>query len=155
MITESTVRQIVEEKLAQDDCFIVEASVSPSNDITLVVDSLTGISVDYCIELTHLIEANLDRDVEDYSLEVSSAGIGCVLRVPMQFRKNIGNEVEVTHPNGSHVKGILTACDDTHFEIDREEKVAVEGQKKKQTVVNHYSYKYSEIKQVKDIITFK
>ncbi len=155
MITESDIRQIVAQRLEQDDCFIVEAKVSKDNDITLVVDSLKGISVDYCIELSHLIEDSLDRNVEDFSLEVSSAGIGCVLQVPMQFVKNIGNEVEITHLNGSRTKGVLTAADNDHFEVDCEERVVVEGAKKKQVVTNHYSYLYSEIKQIKDIITFK
>ncbi len=155
MITKDTIRQIIAEKLEADGCFEVEISVSSQNEIAVVVDSVQGISIDYCVELTRLIESALDRDAEDFALEVSSAGIGCVLQVPRQFLKNLGHEVEVTFANGSHKKGVLVVADDEHFEVDIDEKVQVEGQKKKQTVRTRCSYTYAEVKQVKDIISFK
>jgi len=155
MITEEIVGKIVEAKLAEDGVFVVELTVSADNAIRLVVDKKEGVDIDYCVALTRLIEDSLDRDVEDYDLEVSSAGIGCELKVLGQFEKNLGNEVEVTYVNGSHKKGILTSADAEGFEVDIEEKVVVEGAKKKQTVTNHYRYAYNEVKQVKDVISFK
>lgn len=155
MISVERIKEIVGAKIIDDEVFIVELVVSESNAIRLVVDRKSGVDIDYCVALTHLIEDNLDREVEDYDLEVSSAGIGCELKVLGQFEKNLGNEVEVTYPNGSHKKGILTAADEQGFEVDIEEKVAVEGKKCKQTVKNHYRYAYNEVKQVKDIISFK
>lgn len=155
MITVDSVRDIVEAKLNEDGVFVVELSVSADNMIRLVVDKKQGVDIDYCVTLTRMIEEKLDRDVEDYDLEVSSAGIGCELKVLGQFEKNLGNEVEVTYLNGSHKKGILTHADAEGFEVDIEEKIVVEGAKKKQTVVNHYRHAYNEVKQVKDIISFK
>lgn len=155
MISEQTVRDIVAEKIAADGGFIVEVAVSPANDITLVVDNKAGVPVSYCIELSNLIESALDRDVEDYSLEVSSAGIGCVFKVQGQYEKNIGNEVEVTMPNGAYFKGVLVAADAEGFEVEHEEKERIEGQKKKTVVVKRDRFAYNEVKQVKDIISFK
>lgn len=155
MISKETVRQIVVDRLAADECFEVELTISAQNDITLVIDSLRGVSIDYCVELSHLIEEKLSRDEEDYSLEVSSAGIGCALRVLGQFQKNIGNEVEVTYPNGAHKKGILTQADAEGFAFTCREKVQQEGQKKKVEVEQTYRHAYNEVKQVKDIISFK
>ncbi|MCQ2228184.1 MAG: ribosome assembly cofactor RimP [Bacteroidales bacterium] len=155
MITVDTVGKIVEAKLAEDGVFVVELTVSADNSIRLVVDKKEGVDIDYCVTLTRMIEEALDRDVEDYDLEVSSAGIGCELKVLGQFEKNLGNEVEVTYANGSHKKGILTAADAEGFEVDIEEKIVVEGAKKKQTVTNHYRYAYNEVKLVKDVISFK
>lgn len=155
MITADKIRQIIDAKLADDQVFIVELTVSADNSIRLVVDRKSGIDIDYCVTLTRLIEDNLDRDVEDFDLEVSSAGIGCELKVLGQFEKNLGNEVEVTYPNGSHKKGILTAADAEGFEVNIDEKIVVEGQKKKQTVTNHYRYRYDEVKSVKDVLDFK
>ena len=155
MISTEKIKQIVGQKLADDGVFIVELTVDDSNAIRLVVDKKEGVDIDYCVALTNLIEDNLDRDAEDFDLEVSSAGIGCELKVLGQYEKNLGNEVEVTYPNGSHKKGILISADNDGFEVDIEEKVAVEGQKKKQTVKNRYRYAYSEVKKVIDIISFK
>ena len=155
MITESTVNEIILEKLNADGCFLVDITIGGDNSIFITIDSKSGISIDYCVELTRYIEERLDRDVEDYSLEVSSAGIGTVLRVIGQYEKNIGNEVEVTLPNGSWQKGILISVDSDVFEIECVEKEKVEGSKKKVEVVKRYRYAYNEVKQVKDIISFK
>lgn len=155
MITADKIKSIIDAKLAEDGMFIVEINVSADNVIEVVIDRKEGIDIDYCVTLTRLIESQLDRDTEDYELQVSSAGIGCELKVLGQFLKNLGNEVEVTYPNGSHKKGILTAADDNGFDVNIDEKITVEGQKKKQTVTNHYHYAYSEVKMVKDVINFK
>ncbi|MBP5366723.1 MAG: ribosome assembly cofactor RimP [Bacteroidales bacterium] len=155
MITKDIVEQIIAPRITADGNFIVEITVTPDNVITVVVDSKNGISIDYCVELSRLIEASLNRDVEDYELQVSSAGIGCELKVPGQFEKNIGNQVEVTRLNGSRFKGTLTDADAEGFGIEVEEKIKEEGSKKKTTVLNTYRYKYDEVKTVKDIISFK
>lgn len=154
MITKEAIETIIKSKLDADNCFIVETAISADNVIRVVIDSNAGIPIDYCVEISNLIEASLNRDVEDFELEVSSAGIGCELKVLGQFQKNIGNNIEVTFPNGSHIKGILTSANADHFEFDAEEKIKPDGAKKKITVTNHYRYAYSEIKQVKDIISF-
>lgn len=155
MISVEKIKEIIGAKIVEDGVFIVELTVSESDEIRLVVDRKSGVDIDYCVALSHLIEDNLDREAEDYDLEVSSAGIGCELKVLGQFEKNLGNEVEVTYPDGSHKKGILTAADAEAFEVDIEERVTVEGQKRKQLVKNHYRYAYNAVKQVKDIISFK
>ncbi len=155
MINAEEIEKVVCQRIEPDGAFIVELTVSADNVIRLTIDRKEGISIDYCAELTHLIEDNFNRDVEDYELEVSSAGIGCELKVLGQFEKNIGNEVEVTYPNGSHKNGILTAADAEGFEVNIDERIQVEGQKKKQLVTNHYRYAYTEVKMVKDVIHFK
>ncbi len=155
MITEAVVRDIILEKLETDGCFVVDLTIGGDNSIHLTIDNKNGVSIDYCVELTRFIEEHLDRDVEDYSLEVSSAGIGTILKVLGQYEKNIGNEVEVTLPNGSWLKGVLVSADTEGFEIESIEKEKVEGSKKKVDVTKHYRYSYNEVKQVKDIISFK
>lgn len=154
MISREQIEQAVGGKIEADGNYIVELAVSADNDIRLVVDGDGGIPISYCEELDALIETVLDRDKEDYSLEVSSAGIGTELKVTRQFRKNIGNQVEVTLPNGAWVRGTLIDADDEGFDIETEEKRKVEGQKKKQvfTTISHYSR--AEVKKVCDIVTF-
>ena len=152
MIEAATVRAIVGPKIEADGNFIVEITVSADNDIRIVVDGDNGIPISYCEELDAMVETSLNRDEEDYSLEVSSAGIGCELKIPRQFQKNIGNQVEVTLPNGSWMRGTLISSDEKGFEVEVEEKRKVEGEKKKQTFVETRSYAYGDVKSVKDIV---
>ncbi len=154
MIKKEQVLAAVADKIAADGNFIVELTISADNEIRLVVDSEKGIPISYCEELDALIETALDRDVEDYALEVSSAGIGAELKVTGQFRKNIGNKVEVTMPNGAWIRGILVDTDDEGFDIETEEKRKVEGQKKKQVFTTVTHYLRSEVKMVRDIVEF-
>ena len=154
MISKEQVLEAVSQKISDDGNFIVELTISTDNDIRLVVDGDNGIPISYCEELDALIETALDRDKEDYALEVPSAGIGAELKVTRQFRKNIGNKVEVTMPNGSWIRGILLDADDEGFDIQTEEKRKVEGQKKKQTFTNVTHYLRSDVKMVRDIVEF-
>lgn len=154
MITKQDVLDAVAQKIEDDGNFIVEVSVGPSNEIRLVVDSEKGIPISYCEELDALVETKLDRDKEDYSLEVSSAGICTELKVFGQFRKNIGNKVEVTMPNGAWVRGILVDATEDGFDVETEEKKKVEGEKKKQIIKTVTHYALSDVKMVKDILDF-
>lgn len=154
MITKEDVLAIVRQKVENDGNFIVEVEVSPSNEIRIVVDSENGIPISYCEEIDALVETSLDREKEDYSLEVSSAGICAEFKVFGQFRKNIGNKVEVTMPNGAWVRGVLTDADEAGFDLETEEKVKVEGEKKKQVVKTVTHYDLAAVKSVRDIIEF-
>ncbi len=154
MITKQDVLDAVAQKIEDDGNFIVEVSVGPSNEIRLVVDSEKGIPISYCEELDALVETKLDRDKEDYSLEVSSAGICTELKVFGQFRKNIGNKVEVTMPNGAWIRGVLVDATEDGFDVETEEKMKVEGEKKKQIVKTVTHYALSDVKMVKDILDF-
>ncbi len=154
MITKQDVLDAVAQKIEDDGNFIVEVTVGPSNEIRLVVDSEKGIPISYCEELDALVETKLDRDKEDYSLEVSSAGICTELKVFGQFRKNIGNKVEVTMPNGAWIRGILVDATEDGFDVETEEKKKVEGEKKKQIIKTVTHYALSDVKMVKDILDF-
>lgn len=154
MITKQDVLDAVAQKIEDDGNFIVEVTVGPSNEIRLVVDSEKGIPISYCEELDALVETKLDRDKEDYSLEVSSAGICTELKVFGQFRKNIGNKVEVTMPNGAWIRGILVDASEDGFDVETEEKKKVEGEKKKQIIKTVTHYALSDVKMVKDILDF-
>lgn len=154
MITKEDVLAIVKDKVEADGNFLVEVEVSPANEIRVVVDSEKGIPISYCEEIDALIETSLDRDKEDYSLEVSSAGICTEFKVFGQFRKNIGNRVEVTMPNGAWVRGTLIEADEQGFDIETEEKRKVEGEKKKQIFKTVTHYNLTDVRSVKDIIEF-
>lgn len=154
MIEPTFIENIVAEKFQQDDVFIVELAVRPGNKIVLVIDSDKGIPISYCIDVSKLIESHLDRDQEDFEMEVSSAGIGQPFKVLRQYHKNLGNEVEVLTTDGKKLSGKLIAVSNVGFDLEIEEKVKVEGKKRKELQVRKLDFKFDEVKQIKDIVSF-
>lgn len=135
--------------------FLVEVAVRPGNIIAVEIDSKEGISIDDCIALSKYIESKLDRDAEDFELEVGSAGISSPFKIPQQYEKNIGNEVEVLTKNGQKLTGILKACNEEEFSITITKMIKPEGAKKKVAVEEDLSFRYDEIKYTKYLIRFK
>ncbi len=154
MITKERILEIINERIEEDNCFIVDLKVSKSNKITVLIDSKEGISIDYCIQVSRLIESSLDRDEEDFELEVSTPGLGQPLKVIQQYQKNIGKEVEVVPFEGAPFKGVLTVANEDGFVVEEQKKVKVEGSKKKEIKVFTHNYKFDEVKSVKIIVSF-
>lgn len=158
MIDKNKVRELAEERIAERDnlLYIVDITINGGNQILVELDREEGaVSIEDCISVSRNIEHNLDREVEDFSLEVSSAGITKPFRAIQQYRKNIGKDVKViTIEHGKSVEGKLVKVDDDGFTIEKSEKKRVEGKKKKELVVEELPFKYDEIKETKLIISF-
>ncbi|MBQ2364923.1 MAG: ribosome assembly cofactor RimP [Alistipes sp.] len=155
MIDIKLVAEIAEKHLAGTDMFVVECKMSPMGEIELLVDSDTAVKLEDCARLNRAIEAELDREVEDYSLMVASAGIGSELKLLRQYRKILGSSVEVLLKDGIKILAKLNDADQDGIVISYEEKQSVEGKKRKQTVEVTKSYKWEEIKYVKEWLDFK
>ena len=128
---------------------------TPGNDIELLIDSDTSVAIDACVRLSRSIEEELDRDEEDFSLTVASAGIGSELKCLRQYRKLVGSTVEVLLTSGIKVLAKLDAADDQGITLSYEEKQAVEGKKRKQLVTVTRRYGFSEIKSAREWLDFK
>lgn len=148
------IKNIAEAVLEARHLFLVELSVSSSNVIELFIDSLTGVDVKACILVSKEIEQHLNRDDEDFELTVSSAGIGYPFKVEGQYRKNVGNTVVITLNDNTKLTGILKAFDAANVHLQYEEKKAVEGKKKKELAIVEKDIARSDIKQIKDVVTF-
>ena len=155
MIETKRVIEIAERHLEGSDMFVVECKITPMGEIELLVDSDTAVKLEDCAALNRAIEAELDREVEDYSLMVASAGIGSELKLLRQYRKIIGGSVEVLLKDGIKILAKLTAANEEGIELMYEEKQLVEGKKRKVTVEVTKSYKWEEIKYVKEYLNFK
>lgn len=155
MIDLNEVIDVVNGALAGTDAFLVEASVSADNRIVIEIDSTSSISIDDCATISRVVEAHFDRDVEDYELEVGSAGLTSPLRVRGQYDKNVGNQVETLTADGRKLRGLLTAAGDDSFTIAVERKVKPQGAKRPVVVTEEITLKYSETKYTKYLIDFK
>ena len=155
MIEKKVVSQLVEEKLASSSNYLVDVVIKPGNLIVVEIDNDEAVSIDDCAELSRYLEEHLDRDVEDYELEVGSAGITSPFKVLRQYVKNIGNEVEMLLKSGTKKVGVLTAVDLTGATISVEKKVKPEGAKRPVMVTEDEKYPFEEIKYTKYLIRFK
>ena len=155
MIDIKKVIEAAERRMEGTDMFVVGATCSPGNEIELTVDSDTSVSIDACILLSRAVEAEFDRDAEDFSLTVASAGIGSELKLLRQYKKLIGRPVEVLLCSGIKLLARLEEADETGITLSYEEKQAVEGKKRKQTVKVTGTYAFSEIKSAREYLDFK
>ena len=155
MIDKELLNKTVEEAITNTDLFIVEIKVNPGNSIVVELDSETGIDIDTCADITRKIESVFDREVEDYELEVGSAGLTSPFKVKGQYLKNIGNEVEVLTADRRKFHGELTAVGEDDFTIEVEKKVKEPGAKRPTIIAEPITLKMSETKSVKYLINFK
>lgn len=155
MIEKNVVSKLVEEKLASSDNYLVDVVIKPGNLIIVEIDNDEAVSIDDCADLSRYLEEHLDRDVEDYELEVGSAGITSPFKILRQYRKNIGNEVEMQLKNGIKLTGILKDAGEEGAVITVAKQVKAEGAKRKTTVEEDQSYTFDEIKYTKYLIRFK
>ena len=155
MIDVNKVTEIAERHLAGSDMFVVECKATPMGEIELLIDSDTAVKLEDCAALNRAIEAELDREVEDYSLMVASAGIGSELKLLRQYHKILGSSVEVLLKDGIKLLAKLENADEQGIAISYEEKQLVEGKKRKQTVQVSKSSAWEEIKYVKEYLDFK
>ncbi|MBO5832008.1 MAG: ribosome assembly cofactor RimP [Alistipes sp.] len=155
MIDVKHIMEIAERSLADTDMFVVECKISPMGDIELLIDSDTAVKLEDCAALNRAIEAELDREVEDYSLMVASAGIGSELKLLRQYKKILGNSVEVLLKDGIKILAKLNDATEEGIALSYEEKQVVEGKKRKVTVEVTKSYAWEEIKYVKEYLDFK
>ena len=154
MITVEQVKGLIEGKLVEKDCFVVELEIASGNQINLEVDGMKGFSIQDCIEFSRAVENNLDREVEDFDLHVSSPGLDKPLRVIQQYQKNVGRDVKVVLKEGNVLKGELKKVDEVGIVVEYSYKERIEGKKKKQTIVKEEEIQFENIKETTLIISF-
>lgn len=158
MISKTKVLELVNERIEELDngLFVVELSISPSNVIQVELDKYEGfVSVDDCIRVSRNVEHNLDREEEDFELQVSSAGLDKGLRVFAQYKKNIGRDVKVKLNEGGSLEGELIAASENEIVVRTSRKERIEGRKKKETIIEDHALPMGEIKETKIVISFK
>ena len=137
MIQISNIKEIAYAKVKEMNCYLVDIKVSKNNDIKVTFDRKDGISLDDCISLTKYIEEKLDREIEDFSLSVSSPGIYSPFIVPNQFFKNYNNKVDILMNSGQTFQGILQEFD------SKTETIHLKSKKNQKN-----NFKLSEIKRI-------
>jgi ribosome maturation factor RimP len=154
MIKISDIQKIVEDYTANSDLFPVSVKVSKDNCIEVLIDSPAGVDLDRCAALSRAIESHFDRDVEDFELTVSSAGLDLPLQVLPQYLKYIDKTVEVMPNTGKKIIATLVAADAENITLQYTEMQKQPGDKRKKPVTVTKTYTLREIKTTKPVINF-
>ena len=155
MIDKKLVENVVNEWLQDKDYFLVEVSVSADDCIVVTIDHADGVWIEDCAELSRYIESKLDRDKEDYELEVGSAGLGQPFRVLRQYEIHIGEPVETQTRDGHKYQGTLVEVGDEGFTMEVEQKVKPEGAKRAHKELVQMNFAYSDVAYTKYLIKVK
>lgn len=156
MISKDVVVQAVNQFLKdKEDYFLVDVTISIHNTICVEIDAFQGVGVETCCELSRFIETKIDREIEDFELEVGSAGITAPFKILQQYIKNINNEVEVLLKNGKKIIGFLRSANEHTFVVEVSQKIKKDKNAKKEEVTELLTYAYSDVKHTKYNLRFK
>ena len=154
MITKERIQGLVDEFLHENEpVFLVSLKIGGGNQIEILIDSFQGIKVRDCVRLSRHVEGNLDREEEDFGLQVASAGLEEPFKVFQQYEKNVGRKVDVKLLGGQKIEGTMLSTEEGQgivIETKRREKVG----KKKQVIVEQHELDFQQIDQTKIIISF-
>lgn len=151
----SDIIDAINDEIVARGCFIIEVSVSKDNDIVLTVEKEEGvIELDDCVSLSRYFESKFDREAEDYSLTVSSAGLDQPFKVFKQYEKALGTKVEVMLKGGKKMVAVLTDADQESITLKYTAKEAVEGKKKKELVEHEDRFTMEQVNSVRPYIEF-
>ena len=120
MITENSIRLIVEEKLENTSFFLTNLVIRQGNQIHIYIDGDQGVTIDDCAMLSKYIESNLNRNEEDFTLQVSSAGIDQPLKFRRQYVRNIGRRFWMELKDGSFFTGKLLSVEGDKIQVHTE-----------------------------------
>ena len=136
-------------------CFLVDVTVSKDNDIEVTIESEEGIvELDDCVAISRFFETQFDREKEDYSLTVTSAGLDQPFKVFRQFLKYVGKKVEVSLKGGKKMVAVLVEADQESITLRYSVKEAVEGKKKKEMVEHNDRFTMDQVNVVRPFIEF-
>lgn len=149
------VEQLIQDFLnIREDLYLVDLKISAGNDVVVILDGDTSLSLQDCLDASRAIEFNLDRESVDFSLQVMSAGLSEPLKLPRQYRKNIGRSLEVITNEDEKVEGEQLSADEEKITLMlryRRPKLVGKG---KEDVEEERVIHYADIKKALVIINF-
>jgi ribosome maturation factor RimP len=152
MITKEQIQNIVEPLIDPKNQFLVNIAVNPGNKIIVTLDNYKGIGLDECAEISKKIELKLDRDKEDFELEVTSPGLTQPFTVIQQYRKYLNKDIEILFKNGIKISVRLISVHENGIDVETEKTIKPANSKKKQLSIEKQFIEFEDIKSTKIII---
>lgn len=149
------VKDLLEQGLAEHpELFLIDFTISPDFKISVVIDGDNGVTLQDCIDVSRSIEHNLDREEQDFSLEVASAGATTPMKFPRQYQKNIGRTLEVTSNDDTKIEAKLIDANNEAIKLEWKAREPKKVGKGKETVVKTAEIPYISIKKAVVVISF-
>ena len=155
MIEKNVVKTLVEEWLQGNEYFLVDVIETSDNRIVVEIDHADGVWIEDCADLSRFLQDKLGEELDDYELEVGSAGLGQPFKVAQQYVNHVGKTVEVLSKDGKKTQGVLTAVDGNQFTVTVQEKQHIEGKKRPVMVDVEKTFDMNEVKSTKYVLEFK
>jgi ribosome maturation factor RimP len=154
MTFKEKVGQLLEDILKEKvSLFLVDVTISDSYKVTISLDDDNGVNLQDCIDVSRAIENNLDREEQDFSLEVASVGVGSPLKLIRQYKKNVGRMLIVKLAT-TKIEAELIEANDEAITLAWEAREPKKIGKGKETVQKKQVIPYSEIKEAIVTVTF-
>ncbi|PTS93160.1 ribosome assembly cofactor RimP [Flavobacterium sp. HMWF030] len=144
---------ITEALLDKPSIFLIDLAISDSFKISVGLDGDNGVALQDCIDVSRAVENNLDREEQDFSLEVASVGVGSPLKMTRQYIKNIGRTLIVT-TNTEKIEAELVEANDVFIILSWKAREPKKVGKGKETVQKEQQIPYTEIKEAIVTVTF-
>lgn len=155
MIEQSKVKELAEKWLEDKEYFLCDLTITPDDRILVEIDHQDGVWIEDCVALSRFIEEGLDRDAEDFELEVGSAGLGQPFKVHRQYEIHKGDTVETQLKDGHKFCGTLTEVEEDTFTVVCTEKVKNEGDKRPHMEETPHTLAFADVAWTKYHIDFK
>lgn len=153
---------LLEQKFQEEEfshLFLVELKHSANDVVQIFLDSDHSVTYEYCVKISRYLEEHIEEGGwlgEKYTLDVSSAGVGTPLKLKRQYVKNIGRNVSVeVKDDHKHIKGVLVEANEECVVVEYEEKVKIEGRKKKELKTIRKEISFDNIKKTIITVSFK
>lgn len=151
----SEIIDAIESEIVARGLYIIEVTVSKDNDVEITIESEEGkVELEDCVSISRFFETKFDRETEDYSLTVTSAGLDQPFKVLKQFVKAVGKKVEVQLKGGKKMIAVLEAADEESITLKYSQKEAVEGKKKKEIVEHVDRFTMDQVNSVRPFVEF-
>lgn len=155
MTFKSKVQEVLDAALAErEHLFLIDLSINDANKISVILDGDFGVNLQDCIDVSRAVENNLDREEQDFSLEVASAGVSSPLKLVRQFKKNIGRTIKVKAISSEEIEAKLSMADDEKITLEWQAREPKKIGKGKETVDKKLEIPYENIKEAIVIISF-
>ena len=155
MTFKSKVQEVLDVALAErEHLFLIDLSINDANKISVILDGDFGVNLQDCIDVSRAVENNLDREEQDFSLEVASAGVSSPLKLVRQFKKNIGRTIKVKAISSEEIEAKLSMADDEKITLEWQAREPKKIGKGKETVDKKLEIPYENIKEAIVIISF-
>ena len=151
----SEIIDALESEIVARGLYIIDVTVSKDNDVEVTIESEEGkVELEDCVEISRFFETKFDRETEDYSLTVTSAGLDQPFKVLKQYIKSIGKKVEVQLKGGKKMVAVLEAADEESITLKYSQKETVEGKKKKEIVEHVDRFTMDQVNSVRPHLSF-